>query len=154
VEYRVLSTGLVLSSDRCDWTTDAVEFADRKTKSGKPYRASFCFPAQKAEDGRMLVPYSRDEKYTYLNEKYSADVTTYTKQFARNFEPSAQQEQEAETTYFNAAWQQRGQAAVGTIFSAFVFWLVSKAIGWVMRGFMGIPSGHDKKPTASSQQTA
>jgi hypothetical protein len=100
----------------------------------------------------MLVPYSKDEKYTYLNEKYSEPVTAYTKRFMREFEPSAQQEQEAEEAYFNAAWGQRGRTAFGTILAGLAFWLFAKLVGWVVRGFMGIPSGQDYKQSPSSQQ--
>lgn len=146
VYFRVPDYGApVVVSDECNYVTDATEHTTMRTKQGHSYYASFCFAAGEASDGRMLVPYESKGEYFMMNEKYSAAVTAYTKRFAAHFQPTAEQDQFADKAYSDAVWKSKGQIVFGTVATAIGFWLLTKLLGWVLRGFLGIPANEDKR---------
>jgi hypothetical protein len=156
LERRVLfPSGPVLMGSRCDTSTDATAYKQARTESGKDFSIRFCFAASKSKDGRLLVPYSETADLMLLNEKYSSEVSAYTKRYAADYIVTPADLQEAEALYDTLLWQGRGRAMGWALGVLFFFWLFSKLTGWVVRGFMGIPSGNDKKspPAAQAEQS-
>lgn len=129
----------------CNSPDEATEFIDRETRSGYGYTVELCFKAQESSDGRMLVPFKIDGQMLVMNEKYSPDVTSYTKRFARDFKPSPAELREAEELYTSTWRSNRIKGAVGIIVGLAVFWAVVWVIGWIVRGFLGIPSRQDHR---------
>lgn len=125
----------------------ATEYLNKETTTGDDVSVTLCFPPQKFSTGEMLVPFKVDEKnYLWGGEFYSDEVDEYTEKFGEKFTiPSADSEffaQETSSAYREQWWE---FAKTSTIFLA-IFFAVFWAIGWIVRGFMGIPRGMDRKP--------
>ena len=80
-----------------------------------------------------------------MNTRYSRDVGEYAEAASKRFEIPAGGVAEAEKSLWLARldqWKQAGQVMAGGL----VFgWLLILAIGWIVRGFMGIPRGKDMR---------
>lgn len=131
--------------DGCEYSSeDALISERRKTPSGISYHVEICFKAARADDGRMLVPYVRQGESFLMNEKYSEDVSSYTRSIIGKFNRGAEEWQEAKAEKSRVFWSGLMSMAVGIIASLAAFWIFVWAIGWIVRGFMGIPRGQDK----------
>jgi hypothetical protein len=77
---------------------------------------------------------------------YSSEISTYETQVKKRFTMTATDE-EASIKEASKMWRSQFAEAMGylaaglAIFGAFVL-----AIGWIVRGFLGIPRGMDKRP--------
>jgi hypothetical protein len=124
---------------------------DHKTSSGKGVRVSLCLEpmtfTSRNEEETELIPYKTDaDGMTWGARPYSTEISTYETQVEKRFTMTAT---DAEVSIKESAKQWRsdftetmGYLAVGlAIFGALV-WL----IGWIVRGFLGIPRGMDKRP--------
>jgi len=47
-------------------------------------------------------------------------------------------------------WENIQENALGVVVGLTFLWVLSWAIGWVVRGFLGIPMGQDRKPGTDS----
>ncbi len=119
---------------------------DIRTKTGKDVTLYLLFPERKADDGRMFIPLRSEGGRWWGNEAYSEPVETYTKQVADSFTFSAAQEGAMDKQSSHLRWKNIREAA-----GFLVGWLVflgigTWVVGWIVRGFFGIPSGLDFKP--------
>ena len=197
---------------------DANEFLPMKTTEGDSIAVTLCFKAQRADDGRLLVPYARspatakdafatwivtnkDKRGTpefervakayedpnskpwelyqalrdadakgdsararqltteirslppqlmqpryFMDARFSSAVNQYSRAVADGFTLTGDRTKEAEKALWGARlnqWKDALQFAFGGIA---VFWGVAAIIGWIARGFMGIPRGRDARP--------
>lgn len=78
--------------------------------------------------------------------KYNKNVSTFSESLVHNFQLSESDElfidKEHSTLYWENFIEAVGYLLVGLIVYAGVVW----TIGWIVRGFMGIPIGQDQKP--------
>jgi hypothetical protein len=122
---------------------------DGVTPKGTHYNATLCFRASEFE-GRMLVPYRRSGNSVYANEELSGPVIKYQQEVAHDFVPS----EEVTTWIDNQRWPVLKKHWTGAITWGAGGWfalaVVSFIIGWVVRGFLGIPDGKDFKPAPAS----
>ncbi|MFK4705999.1 hypothetical protein ABIC83_002838 [Roseateles asaccharophilus] len=190
---------------------DAHEFLPESLPSGDSIYLNLCFTAQKADDGRMLVPYKamprpvaatapgaqarkaddgasfkvtqgmtvediyqalrdadaqgdtkrakeiaavidalpaavRPQRY-WMNERFNADVRAYTTAAAKEFRLSPEGISEAQERVSSARVKQWQQAGITLVCGIFGGWLFIACIGWIVRGFMGIPRGQDSRPS-------
>lgn len=126
---------------------DASEYVTRRTPQGEELELLVCFIASQASTGEMLVPYKQaGDGKAWMAGKHSTDVTAYTEIFAKTF-PLTPIITEAVSTKKRRAmtdqWQLAVQVAAGGLA---IGWAVVAAIGWVVRGFLGIPRGKDSRP--------
>lgn len=132
----------------CEIGVDATESITRNLDNGQSYWIQLCFRASEATDGRMLVPFTGvDKDRSLMNEPYSSDVIEYTKKYARRLRLSADEVKIAEAAISN---QRRSDILSGlgaVIGSLFAFWVFIVIVGWIVRGFAGIPRGMDRKPS-------
>ncbi len=145
VEYRVPSfAALWFISDKCDIGTDAIAYRAFTTPDGAEVSARFCFAAHKTTNGSLMVPYAEEGNFILLNGPYSDEVKAYTEDFVeKTFSPAAADFEVADQKYGNQKWYERGYSA-GVLFGGLIFlWACMWCIGWVMRGFLGIPRGQD-----------
>ena len=94
----------------------------------------------------MLIPFRSEDGRWWMNEPYSEPVETYTKQVANSFTFTAEQERVMDKQSSHLRWKSIGEAG-----GILVGWLVSLGlgawvVGWIVRGFFGIPTGMDFKP--------
>lgn len=106
-----------------------------------------CFYAAPSADGGMLgIPFtSRDEDNWLLRDKYDSVVRAYREQYASNYKPA-----QNEVIVATGKWEDRRKELVWDAILrtlAWIFFLVTAmyVIGWIVRGFAGIPSGQDQK---------
>lgn len=130
--------------------SDAHEYeSNRLTPGGTQYWATFCFTARKFPAG-LLVPYRMDADGTmWGNEKYSSEVTTYTRDVVSSFAPTQEDAAWIDAQRWPMLRKYAAGAAKWIALGAFVIWVISGITGWIVRGFLGIPAGKDQRPTAS-----
>jgi len=126
-------------------------YFDYRTSSGKEVSVSVCLEpmtfTNKNKEEVELIPYKTDaEGMTWGAMGYSSEISIYEKQVKKRFTMTATDE-EASIKEGSKEWRSQfietmGYLVVGLgIFAAFVL-----AIGWIVRGFLGIPRGMDKRP--------
>lgn len=126
-------------------------YFDHKTSSGKEVHVALCLEpmtfTSKNKEETALIPYKTDaDGITWGAKPYSTEITTYETQVEKRFTMTATDE---EVSIKEAAKQWRSQfaetmgylAAGLAIFGALVW-----TIGWIVRGFLGVPRGMDKRP--------
>lgn len=95
----------------------------------------------------QLIPYKVDaDGMTWGKEGYTTEISTYEGHVKRRFTMTATDEEvsikEAEKHWRSTFVETMGFLATGLAIFGAVVW----AIGWIVRGFMGIPRGQDQKP--------
>lgn len=93
-------------------------------------------------------PQANANKYKVLwgNEKYSTEVSNYTKRVASNFKLTKADEEWIDSKVWPARWEKIKEGALAIIGGLAFLWVFSWGVGWIVRGFAGIPTGHDIKP--------
>lgn len=131
----------------CNIGSDAIEYLSRNTKSGKSVSVTLCFKPQKFDDGRMLIPFKVDSGgRLWGNAIYSDDVKRYTESYATKFELPSGLEKWVEDQWSRKRWRSVKEGALLLAGGWVCFWLLGIIIGWIVRGFAGIPSGKDTRP--------
>lgn len=122
-------------------------FFSTTSQSGTTVSINLCLLTMEfGENKEQLVPYKVDEKnMTWGADPYSSEVSAYEKQLEAKFvlpiEDNDWVEKEKNRLYWKNWKNSLLTLCVGLTIFAGVVW----AIGWIVRGFMGIPRGMDKK---------
>lgn len=126
-------------------------YFDHKTSSGKEVSVSLCLEpmtfTNKNKEDTELIPYKTDaDGMTWGARPYSPEVASYETQVKTHFTMTATDEEvsirEAAKKWRSQFAEAMGYLAAGlAIFGALVW-----AMGWIVRGFLGIPRGMDKRP--------
>jgi len=135
----------------CQSKGQNIQFFDHKTSSSKAVSVIICLEpmtfTNKNKDKTELIPYKTDpDGMTWGAKPYSAEFYTYETQVKKRFTMTATEEEalirEAEKHWRDEFTEAMAYLAAGlAIFGALVC-----ATGWIMRGFLGIPRGMDKRP--------
>lgn len=128
-------------------STAGRHYFSRKTRSGESISITLCLHTMAlGETGRQLIPYKVDDKgMVWGAETFSTEISDYEHSLEARFViPPSDEEQlvkEAARRY-RENWQSGlGYLAIGlAIFAVFVW-----AVGWVVRGFLGVPQGADAR---------
>src|SRR4029453_9326421 len=127
-----------------------------KLKNGSKVHIDICFKAQSFPGNAMLVPYKIDEKtgMWWGGTKFSDEVSKYTTAREAHFVLPKENEDAAISKVgkarFAKVWDGIQYAAIGW----FVIFVLSAIIGWIVRGFFGIPSGTDHRPEPPTETQA
>ncbi len=119
-----------------------------KTSTGKEVSIVLCLlPSSFGEDGKQLIPYKVDEKgMTWGASSYSSEVSAYERRLEAQFKipPSDEKSitKEISRRYLENIVSTLGYLVGGLVFFGGLVW----AIGWIVRGFLGIPWGMDRRP--------
>lgn len=135
---------------------DAEKVTDVILDAEKTASITLCFEAQKFEDGRILVPYSDEEGKWWGGEKDSIDVSKYARRRSVQFVLPQKGKVEAlnlwekQVTRLRREWWSEllkivGISVAGGIGGWLTISIITKVIGWIVRGFLGIPSGQDTR---------
>lgn len=127
----------------------ATEYLKRETPDEKTINIKLCFFAAKADTGEMLVPYAdAGNGKVWMGGEYSTEVIKYTALVASEFDLTPERIEAFEAIQRKALLEQWGVAALFLFGGLVVGWAVVAAIGWIVRGFMGIPRGQDMRPVS------
>lgn len=151
VTYEISSYGITpMLTENCP-TDAAKEFPSgwQTTDKGTSVSLTLCFWAIDGFTGKSsrLIPYKIDEKTEKLwgNEKYSPDVVAYTRKVAETFKiPPAdfpKIDAQHSSLWWKGFFETMGVMLAGIVFLFGFTW----SIGYVARGFMGIPSKSDTR---------
>ena len=135
--------------EECD-PNAAIEYINRKSAEGKSISISLCFKSQPADKtGEILIPYklTDDGSSVWMREKYSKEVTSYTKSVARTFALPADVVKDADSLWMKRRFMEAIQGLGWTAMGLFAFAVATYLIGWIVRGFACIPNGQDRRAT-------
>jgi hypothetical protein len=142
--YNVAANGGLWVGTDCSYAEDATE----TFWAGHVYEVfevpvRLCFKAERASDGRMLVPFRKDDGTAWLDSPYNSEVMAYTRSYAAKLiMPSADLTHVHELGRKAVQWQFTATALSAFAAAAFIL-IVSYIMGWVVRGFLGVPRGQD-----------
>lgn len=147
--YAVAINGDTWLTDSCDYGIDGTETASVVTPARRSVTVSLCFKAQPSSDGRTLVPYKSADGQIWMNDRYAPAVTDYMSKFASRFTLSAERGQDVDERWKQAEWDQYRNAILAAAGAVVAAWIITAIIGWIVRGFLGVPRGQDFRPLAS-----
>ena len=151
ITYGVISPKPLIIKMSRECPSDAGQvFFQSKSQSKRLVSVELCLLTQEFGDGEnkaQLIAYKVDGNgMVWGNTEYSDDVSIYKKRLEAQFVIPEQDNRWIEDKASDLYWGKWKESILGlvlglAIYSAFVW-----AVGWIVRGFMGIPYGMDKKP--------
>lgn len=154
VEYAADSPNraLVRQADNadCSYVLDGYGSKTITSPEGVQIFVHFCFPAQDFS-GQMLVPYkTAEDQKVWGHTNDSPLVKKYVQERVNAFSLTHKEMGEIITP-----WKKRYENAKEVIKFLAVYliglYVFSFALGWILRGFLGIPDGADKRPVANQE---
>jgi len=136
-----------LSASDCG-SNDGHERESRTTNSGRSVSILLCFKAQQTKKGDFAIPTKLDGDAWWGGHKYSPEIGEYMKRVAAEFQLSKLADTQAEEQW---AAKRKEDLRTGALFlfgGVVALWAVGLAIGWIARGFAGIPMGKDFRDDA------
>lgn len=125
---------------------DASKIVWATSERGRSVRLKFCFEAHKSDAGELLIPFKTQGDKWIMNTAYSDDVNAYTDSvmadFVKSFRDAALADEKSE---IYRRWEII-KGVVSGIGGALAIWIVSRVLGWIIRGFLSIPRGQDYRP--------
>jgi hypothetical protein len=115
--------------------------------TGKEINIRLCILAASFDQDEVrLIPYKTDERGMWGDREYSDSVRTHKEKLKARFRVPVADERVIASAmsqrYRDSLIEGFGYLLVGLAIFAAVVW----AIGWIMRGFLGIPRGTDMRP--------
>jgi len=127
---------------------DGLEYVYKTTPKGTEIRAAICFRAYKGENGEWGIPYRRHETEKgmwWLAPSYSSAVSSHMRSVKEAFEIPQSDLDYADSRYWSERWQKIREAAPWLGGSLLALWVTTFVVGWIVRGFAGIPMGKDTR---------
>ena len=149
VRYSVAnpSAAFVRMQESCP-SDSAGHYLTAKTSTGGSVSVDLCLLAMSfGKDSERLIPYKIDEQgMIWGAASYSSEVRDYERKLEGRFKLPASDEEllkkEISQRYRENWMSGLGYLIVGLAIFAGVVW----TIGWIARGFLGIPRGMDRRP--------
>jgi hypothetical protein len=96
---------------------------------------------------RSLIPYRRDKSanLVWAKDRSAAEVQTYISGAAESFQIPEADEEAINNLWWSKRLEHAGEYFLGMLASAAALYVVSWIVGWVVRGFLGIPRGSDTR---------
>jgi hypothetical protein len=117
------------------------------TNAGHDVPVTLCLSKMSFENGQELIPYKIDEKGMIWGAgDYSSEVSAYERELERRFRLAPLDEQEYSKKVTKARWDNARSAAKYLFIGLLIWAAIVSVIGWIVRGFPGIPSGKDHRP--------
>jgi hypothetical protein len=123
-------------------------FFTTATRTDKPVSITLCLlPMSFGADERQLIPYKVDDAGTVFGAAFfSEEVSSYANRLEGAFRLDEADEVFIDEEYWRRYRDELLQGllglAIALVFFAVVVWLM----GWIVRGFLGIPRGQDRRP--------
>ena len=126
---------------------DGYHYMSTDDGKGNFVRVTLCFKAFKSDSGERLIPYARSENgWAWSAGPHSTEVTRYMKERHKGFQLPPQGMEEAGRLRWDKRFEQWKEAAIAAVAGLSVGWVLTAVVGWVVRGFLGIPRGKDTRP--------
>jgi len=132
--------------DGCASGTDARVFISRPIGNGKSVSLELCFKPLRADSGAQLVPYKMQKGWWWGNLRYSPEVEAYTKARAESFQLSQADQRAAREEWNRQWWSNSRSTGLFAVGGWVVLSLLQMLVGWIVRGFFGIPWDQDRRP--------
>ena len=115
--------------------------------SSREASITLCFEAITLKSGTKLIPYSSGNPPKYFGSEYpyGAEIDDYVKARAAQFAVSPDDEAKIESQFRAKQWGQWKDAALTAGGGWLALYLFTALMGWIVRGFMGIPGGKDSR---------
>jgi hypothetical protein len=128
-------------------------YFSKLSPSGHRVHITLCLLPMEFEGSKdLLIPYKETSEGVYGKPSWSDEVTRYGEELERRFvftdEDDERISDKASQEYWGSIFSTLKDIAIGIL----IFAGVVSLIGWIVRGFMGIPSGMDKKPAEPSDK--
>lgn len=145
IPYRVMYFGAPpIKIGICDDVVDATRYKKYVTENGREFSIKTCFRASRADNGQVLIPYAEaPNDMVYMGRVYSDEVQRYTEGISETITPTSSDLKEADSEYTRQAWVKRLKDVALLAGGLFLYWIIVWTIGWIIRGFLGIPRGQD-----------
>lgn len=120
-----------------------------KTSKGKSVSIDLCLtPMPFGRNGQLLIPFKVDgEGKIWGADAFSSEISSYQLELERRFKLSKIDDQnisaEISNKYRENWFSGIGYLLVGMVTYLAIVWV----IGWIVRGFLGIPRGYDHRPS-------
>ena len=123
------------------------EYINRTTTKKTKVYITLCFLAEDFPSSQRLIPY-KYENGVWGDKWYTSNVKQYVDKVSDAFVIP-----EADEVNLDKQWRAKRISGLGAIFGSMLLSLTlllvfAWTVGWIVRGFMGIPKGQDKKPDA------
>lgn len=99
-----------------------------------------------ADEIRAMPPGSRPAVRYLMNGPYTPEVRDYVAKVSQNFVIPEGDMKDADQSLWNARLEQWKQAIQLIAGGLAIVWILTIGIGWIVRGFMGVPRGKDVRP--------
>jgi hypothetical protein len=137
--------------ERCG-DNDGARYIATKDGKGNSVGVTLCFKAVKSDSGEPLVPYAPAENGRWLvAAPYSPEVMRYMKEREEEFRLPPQGMEEAGRLRWESLLEQWKYAVITALSGLAVGWFLTAVMGWIARGFLGIPRGKDSRPLQPEQ---
>lgn len=148
VSYEVATFGAQpVAIDSCPFSAHNALFSERREASnGKEYTFEICFKAEPADDGRQLIAYEKVGDRINMNDDGSLEVLQYIAKVAARLPQTTEEAEKMGNQLRIEKVKQVFMGLLGVAAGLAFFWVFVAVVGWIVRGFMGIPSGLDKRP--------
>jgi len=146
--YEVVFPGLPpkLTKNDCP-STAGRQYFSAKTSQGKSVSITLCMLTMPFDNGEQLIPFRSDGKgMLWGNGPYSEEVSAYGRRLEQKFQLTAVDDKLLSEKVTDVFWANIRESAKYLALGLAIYWLVIWAIGWIVRGFLGIPQGADRKP--------
>ena len=148
IAYKISGPGVapIRMTEECP-SDSATEFMNKATKSGTNARIKLCFLARTADNGNRVIPF-RVEAGTgrwWGDREYSTEVSEYTRLVKASFVLPQADETWIEGQRWPQFLKELGQGILFAIIGLLSFWAFTWITGWIVRGFLGIPRGKDRR---------
>jgi hypothetical protein len=147
------STPVLAESGLSECQDDAYrEYSVKKTTlpSGIMVSTTLCFPTVSGfKGGEKLIPYKMDKTSGLMwgADKYNNLVRDYAKEVANEFQIPVADHKKLESISSANWWRDFKAGFMLTAAGLVVLYIFTLGVGWIVRGFMGIPHGQDSKPS-------
>ncbi len=147
VNYKIQSVGStpIQSLEECP--------EDSRTKTKRTYtrkhtilNITLCFLADTNVDNQRVIPFKEvlGEGW-WGGKKYSFEVEEYTSKVSDSFSIPISDEAALDAQYWKVLLKDLAVGSMVALASLVSFWGFTWAVGWIVRGFLGIPRGMDQK---------
>jgi hypothetical protein len=143
-EFIVAQRKFVDPDDKAPFDPDAYLASGNKRKFVDPDGDSDG-PWKNYHAERMLIPYRVDKATgaVWGNTKSSPEVTQYMSNVLDTFQIPEAEEDRINNLWWSSKFELVGMYFLGMIASLAGWWAFTWTVGWIVRGFMGIPRGSD-----------
>ena len=130
----------------CNYSVDVTKRLDLTTSKGTDVSLTLCFKHRVFDNGAKLIPYLYDkDKVLWGGEEYSTEVSNYTQSVASNFKLSKSDEEWIDAQWWFQRLKELGLYVLIVIGGLLFLWTFTWVVGWIVRGFKGIPQGQDQR---------